>query len=1507
MLEKKIKPYILILMLTWLLLASPLTFSAPQEIDYLGINEIDVSAIMKRVEYLSRLGSRITGYPGYFKAVDYIRNVLEKLGYNVELQEFYVTIPYDKGALIKIVETGEIIPAYSLYPNLVALGGAKDLRAEVVYVGKGDLESFRGKDVASKIVLMEFNSDNNWLAALKLGARAVVFLEPITTSRLEALKKVTVTPLSFPRLYVERKYAEKLKEACENGWRIEITTNYTWKKIKAYNLIARIEGSSEPEKTVLITAHIDSISIVPALSPGAEEAISPALLLYIAEKLASANPKPKYSVWLVFLSGHWQGLSGARWFVEEFFFNKNRGIGKTFLPYITLNIDITSGSPELIIYPGGFFYGHRTQGALNLYTDFAASLRKWIKEYAEKFPEDFKFVQSEAFGINRTTGIVTLRPFSQIGYGMTYSQAFILDAEPFGLSRSIAVSFLSFKDPRLRVFTPFDLPGYINVDILRPQISFTLFIVNKILNDITSVHRGSWESISPVRVLVDPVNGGFGYADASIEVLEYDPTVSTLYSPIPYALVVIHKIEWYNNKVGSFGRTEWNIFAKIIEMADENGRVRIVGLAPQEAFTGNIEVYAYKVDKEGKLIYVPDLGPNGAGKFAPAPPHLKPGISIKAVAFRAAGLLITDILMPDQPWALITFNAYRKPVFPVPFTQYGTNPVPVKVEAYLENFVEPRSRAIIVDYENKFALIFVPPNERVMVIASLGGLQRKVIILLNVTEGKEIIGRGVPIGEAGSLTIIPELLFHYVREMLTISRIRYERAVSHGIRDSSIEFMLNRTVLFLKRAEEAFKARDYELAYTYSHVAWSSVIELYERTRVMYVDFTNAVLILMILLAPFSVIIEKLFGKGKGLQRLLSILIISAIGFTVFTILHPGFAIVYSISALGMGVILLVLAIPTVFFLLLNLSKSLGQVRRMRIGAHFLEREVFDLFVSAMGIGVENMRKRPLRTFLTLLTIILIVMSLISLTSVIPLPVLYKKSYAPAVKYNAILIESPYNEPLDPAIIPVIQKIVGDRGVAAPRYWLYPSFDYIYVTLEGGGHATFRAVVGVTVEELSLTLREIGIDPKLFDNERACLIPLIMAETLGISEGDVITFYGFKLKVVGFIPDEKAPFIIKDVNEEAGRPLFYGIRPYDVERMNEERRFDKDFRLSWSEILIVNAKLLQQIPGAFIPSIEIRLKDISREEAISLASEIFTTFNKLNVYLAYEGKGIALSSRYIHEFFGFSFMVIPVVIAGLVLTMTILSNMQERVREMKIYSSLGLAPLHVAGMFLAENLSYAVVGAVAGYIGGIIMARAFNFALATGGMIGMNYSSSSVMVSLGLVVVLVLVASAYPFFKVARLVTPSLERRWKIPTKPRGDVWEIPLPFTFRDPNMVVGLVAFLREFLEAHKVERTGVFTVSDVTSEISLECSTIKAIVWLAPFEQNIRQSVELTFRMSKTEGRYLTLLSTKRISGPYDAWITSNEAFVRELRKQLLTWRLLTPQERSKYIERSHKELR
>ncbi|NIM44209.1 MAG: FtsX-like permease family protein, partial [Nitrososphaeria archaeon] len=90
-----------------------------------------------------------------------------------------------------------------------------------------------------------------------------------------------------------------------------------------------------------------------------------------------------------------------------------------------------------------------------------------------------------------------------------------------------------------------------------------------------------------------------------------------------------------------------------------------------------------------------------------------------------------------------------------------------------------------------------------------------------------------------------------------------------------------------------------------------------------------------------------------------------------------------------------------------------------------------------------------------------------------------------------------------------------------------------------------------------------------------------------------------------------------------------------------------------------------------------------------------------------------------------------------------LGVIEERTREIGTLSVVGLSPLHISFMFLAEITEYAVIGTVFGYIAGIVGMSLIQ-TLGIGLGIILNYSSNLVAISLGISSAATVAASLIP-------------------------------------------------------------------------------------------------------------------------------------------------------------------
>jgi hypothetical protein len=288
----------------------------------------------------------------------------------------------------------------------------------------------------------------------------------------------------------------------------------------------------------------------------------------------------------------------------------------------------------------------------------------------------------------------------------------------------------------------------------------------------------------------------------------------------------------------------------------------------------------------------------------------------------------------------------------------------------------------------------------------------------------------------------------------------------------------------------------------------------------------------------------------------------------------------------------------------------------------------------------------------------------------------------------------------------------------------------------------------------------------------------------------------------------------------------------------------------------------------------------------------------LNLYAGVGGSIYRYSSIAASSSKGFSNVFVPVLIASLIVLNTMLGSVFERVKEIGIFSSIGLAPNHIAVLFIAESMVYANLGAVSGYVLGQAASKLLSY---TGWPLYLNFSSMSAVTSTMVVVAVVLLSTLYPARKASEVATPSVDRSWKVPD-PVGDNWEIVLPFGVTG-EQAAGVNTFLREWFLAYEEYSIGDFVTQDVNSrEVESEFGmafSISCKTWLAPFDLGVSQMVDLRTVPTNMEDVYEVVVRITRESGDISNWKRVNRRFLNTLRKQFLIWRTLKAQDREKYL--------
>jgi len=1556
MVSKKI---ILTLFFSWFLTSflfyMPTAIVAGQELSIPNFNFLpvveradqDFEQVKELIQTFENFGPRYTSSPGCKKARDFILNWFNQYLENVTSQAYNLTVLVDYGGNLTL-EDGTNFEVHPLMPNVVVPVNVENLTGPLIYVGNGELKDFDyyagqfRKPIKGSIVLMDFNSGFNWLNAAKLGAKAVIFLEPSMTNREQAMQKqLDMVPYDYPRFYLKREDASQLLKALHpspNVWvsvEVSLSGKTRWEMREAENIMGFVKGTKYPEDWIILSAYYDSLSVVPSMSKGASEAVSISILLSLA-KYYSENP-PEYTIMFVAFSGHNQGIWGAREWVEKYLFGPDHSPNssyyweKTIAEHVVgaFDINIIPDTPLLYTVPEGGFY--ITPELLTMASDSIILLIESYNLLMEQTGKDYGLLpigtgceRSITESIKETTCFIFQSP--------NYARWFDLEALfVAGQPAPPGYHFATGRALDLFYYTPIDtyetieplllnvksqmeilytwLHTFLHTDYLHIRYSYTI-------PENKGKHWGVFCEIGSEGLH----SNHQCFATDKVHVVTYNTTTGW-YSPVKpssdrQVLVVVNP-----DSLGDYDWIQYRNRILIVALADEEGVAKIIGRIGREGMSRTWNDYdAFVLNRDGKLTHVRDFGQYAlpqevswvSGSIACRAKTVEEDIHV--VVFECGGFMIFDYIDPN--YLDLSY---------LPFTITARYHIGHTTLIH-HNLAVAQSSQMYYDMGHSFAMAFVEPNVPVELtiysphVRTTLGVKPYSVFINATAENPEGYGYTIKPGVQ-----VPITIFDYARDLYYINEERIK--IAEAARMSGIYTTLhNETAKLLNEMEEALKNYQYSKAYVKAVDAWRSEIQAYSSLRETLEGAIITVPFFCMLIIPFAFLSERLFFHFGGYRRLAAIIGVFLAVVALFSAMHPGFVLASSILIVLVSFAIIALITPAVVVVVGQANTMLATIRRKAVGVHFIEIGKMSFATSALSTGIENMRKRRFRTVLTLISIILLSFALVLFTSVAgiqftkvaELPVKYVPPYEGLVmqrEYFGHLSQFRYG--IGVRALEYLQAKYGDEAIIAPRVWIWPlhggwgAVDTAGYLIVGPNYpdnkpVVVRALLALTPQEAQLTNVEaalLGNNSRWFTNEDlyACILPKPVAANLGIqidlsSEPVKVNIDGLSLTVIGIIDPEILDAIV-DINGVPLTPLdfrYTGIPP---------------LQLFSSEIIIIPAKLAPSLishwvgvnaKSSMISSVAIKFQNVNL--TLNKSMEIFHSFmgSTIQVWSYHSGRLYMLTVARSVKSTGMTEQIVALILVGLTIFNLMLGSVQERRRDIFIYSSVGLSPIHVSLMFLAEAVVYAIIGSLIGYVAAMIAGK---LTLIMGVKLGfMNYASEWVAGAIGAALLATIISTIYPMIVASKIVTPSLERRWRIPTKPVGDEWTIPLPFFPTDENEARGILEFVKEYFEHHMSPIAPDFSVSTINlfkTEIEgFPAYVLESETRIIPYELGIRQMTRI--QAINKAGRWNILVHLTRLAGATKAWTDHNRDFLSLIRRQFLIWRGLPEVEKAKYIK-------
>jgi len=1490
-------------------------------------------SVREMVEKFAGMGSRTPGYPGNEDAARFIAEYFESLGIgDVYEQPLECAVPVEKFGRLELNDgSGASYDVHCMWPNRVRTPTLppEGIDARIVYVGDGSLEEVDGVPLEGNIALVEYEAGRRWVTLADLGVRAFVFLPP-SEDRLRRegpTVKILSVPINIPRLYVDERAAE-LREtvvsAGKSGIAARLTARMDWEKQTTRNVFLRIPGTDSElsSEYVVICGAYDSISIAPAVAPGAEQAANIAALLATAAALK--DHPPKRSVILVATTGHYLALSGARKLAQDLvtYLGVKDGTGETdehaekvhelysklfqgMKRYFFLCLDLSSGNDAFGMFVVGTFFGRGSEWA-----DWPR-LKTAYDPFSEKVEERARLIEQE-LGLSEKVFVNGIKTERSVDYGIYFLNGVASDMEVIRTTTRNnsyfhgGVFFHTIQDWRPAYWSPRDVPEFVDFGMLTEQLR----VLIPLLWDFTSGNHIPVDVYSSPPQSLKKVYG---------RVVWFNPRTSFVPdTPLEGAVVMHHPFSRSIAGSGeaSSGTMTGGVLQVAYDMTDEQGRFSFDNFAKttSQMEVGFWTVEAYALDKEtGEIIYAPDRGVNGEERY--------PSLQF-VIRNTDTSRQITSVLFGCVPTGVV---GTIDPRYMEQLVGLSVIDGEMKTRPNAYGYTLPQSWPGTTSSAGDAAVVaFTKPGTRVSIAMGLGLIGQRLLVINSSDD--DYAGHGYKAPEFG---LIWPSRFLAVKDMWRLDDERMRQLARFGIRSENTESLHEHTEALLRKVEEERRQKHHEGFVADVNRAWAYESQVYADIKKVGDDTVRGVIFYMALLLPFSLFMERLlFGFSDIRLRVAAWVAIFLAVFLIFWAVHPAFRITITPYIIFLAFVLLALSGLVV---ILSASRFQVEIRKLRsqlVGIPEADVSRTAALVTAFALGVSYMRRRKVRTALTAATVVLVTFAILSFTSVRQSLRITKVPQHWDAPYDGFLLRNIAWQALNLEALERMESEFGDKFPVAPRSW------YVKTAQSGVGadlvpilyredredvRAEANGALGLSAAEAEVTGAHETLVPgpsRWFSKgERGvCILPQPLADALEVSESDVghlrIRMGGGTFLVIGVLDEEKFD-TVKDIDDQQLTPVDYSsLSGSEVSTMRTAE--DQTGQTGVAEYFHVSVSSLVLMPyedvlafqgsgagnsGGSLRSVAVRFREDS--EGFERAEE-FIQQTALTGLLGKGGRSYVISSIGATSITGLKGVLPSMFLAILIVFNTMLGSVHERLNEIEIFNSVGLAPNHIAMLFMAEAAVFGVIGSVIGYLLGQTIAKLILWLNILPGLT-LNYSSTSVVVTMLLVMGVVMASAIYPARMASSLAVPDIQRRWRLPP-PKGDTWDFTFPFTIHLRESL-GLNAFLMTYFEGMSGRDIGgSFTVKNVTFiGEKPEHFVLAADCWLAPYDLGVSQHVELHTMPSEEMPEYMELmLHAKRLSGEIGAWIRTNRPFLNDFRKQFLLWKTFPKLDRARFMK-------
>ncbi len=977
-------------------------------------------------------------------------------------------------------------------------------------------------------------------------------------------------------------------------------------------------------------------------------------------------------------------------------------------------------------------------------------------------------------------------------------------------------------------------------------------------------------------------------------------------------------------------------FPTLVMVCNIYGRYEYPSCAAHFAHAYDYSPDAFAYGPDGYISHIKDEGTAAQSVYKSM--HLRAGSAghdVNLVLYRGVPVTILDLINPQ------TLKTYSGAAF---IRQRG-------LAAFASTNIFAHGNLITS---------FLPPDERFFVLLKAGALDNEAVqetraFMLgtsaadlleleglqaeDVHMGREITGRGYLAYDHRILLDIP---LESARSMIHINgkRLVVQNQENFQMADERTVAFQERSLALARQAAEPEIAKHKAILRARDSVTYAILNHPVLRSNIFQAIL--GILWYLGLLVPFVFFFEKLvFGFTDIRKQLSAHLVIFLVVFMLLKLLHPAFTMIRSSLMILLGFLIMLISTGISILFAGKFQENLDSIRRRRGRVKAAEVNRMGVVATAFLLGLNNMHRRRVRTGLTCATLVLMTFVMICFTST-QTDLTDTQIAIGRAAFNGFVVKNERFKAVEGSELFALQTKYGREFDVAPRYIYIGSEDW-------ETRQRFHPQLRVECRDAKEVLHDFSFTSALLFSHEEPLAGRINVltgnkwftrEQMQATSGAVPVMISAKAAAALRVTPEMvdAGDVRAQLNGE--EVLIYGIfdgnslsaaqdldgkslLPFDVtalKTLNREGRHniladDTDPLLDGSDVVLACAGRwpIEVSQGwKMLNSIAVVFPDDYGYKKSRAAIDQWLEQRGLSTYYGIDGYSFRGKRSRESSATGYADMFIPMLIVALTVLNTMKGSVYERKEEIFVYNAVGIAPIYVFFMFMAEALVYAVVGSVLGYLLSQGTGRVLMILGWTGGM-NMTFTSwSTVAVSVA-IAVCVFLSSLLPAWTAKKIAQAAEEQGWKLP-EPDGDVITFQLPFTLYHHDRIA-ILSFLERYFVDHGSGGGGPFfagppemRLADDLDELAGNAyiPEMAVTIWLKPFDLGVSQRLTIRITTDPETREYIPIIVFERLSGTRDKWTHLNERFVKLLRRHFLHWRAVGDEDKEEMFAEARGQL-